>query len=149
MLEKGTPAPVFTTSDQNGKKISLSDFIGKKVILYFYPKDNTPGCTQEACNLRDNYEYMLSKGYVVLGVSPDSEASHKKFTEKQNLPFPLLSDPDKAIMTSYGVWQLKKLYGREYMGVVRTTYVIDEKGVIEEVITKVKTAAHAEQILDK
>ncbi len=149
MLEKGTPAPVFTTSDQNGKKISLSDFIGKKVILYFYPKDNTPGCTQEACNLRDNYEYMLSKGYVVLGVSPDSEASHKKFTEKQSLPFPLLSDPDKAIMTSYGVWQLKKLYGREYMGVVRTTYVIDEKGVIEEVITKVKTAAHAEQILDK
>ena len=131
MLEKGTPAPVFTTSDQNGKKISLSDFIGKKVILYFYPKDNTPGCTQEACNLRDNYEYMLSKGYVVLGVSPDSEASHKKFTEKQSLP------------------QLKKLYGREYMGVVRTTYVIDEKGVIEEVITKVKTAAHAEQILDK
>lgn len=149
MLEKGTPAPVFTTTDQNGKKISLSDFIGKKVILYFYPKDNTPGCTQEACNLRDNYEYMLSKGYVVLGVSPDSEASHKKFTEKQSLPFPLLSDPDKAIMTSYGVWQLKKLYGREYMGVVRTTYVIDEKGVIEEVITKVKTAAHAEQILDK
>ena len=147
MLEKGISAPDFETTDQFGNKLKLSDFRGKKIVLYFYPKDNTPGCTQEACNLRDNYNLLLSRGYVVLGISPDSEASHGKFTQKQNLPFQILTDADKEIVNAYGVWQLKKMCGREYMGVVRTTFIIDEEGRIEEVIEKVKVADHAAQIV--
>lgn len=147
MLEKGHKAPDFTTVDQYGNTCSLSDFRGHKVVLYFYPKDNTPGCTKEACNLRDNIDLFKAKGYVILGVSPDTRASHLKFTQKHELPFLLIEDPDKKIMNDYGVWGLKKFMGREYMGVLRTTYIIDEEGVIEEVIDKVKTTDHASQIL--
>jgi Peroxiredoxin len=147
MLEIGQKAPDFVANDQYGKIVKLSDFIGKKVILYFYPKDNTSGCTQEACNLRDNYELMLQRGYVVLGISPDSEASHLKFTSKLNLPFQILTDLDKKIMNDYEVWGMKKMMGRSYMGVLRTTYIIDEEGFVEEVFSKVKTAEHSKQIL--
>jgi len=147
MLEIGKPAPDFTTTDQYGNTVSLSALRGKKVVLYFYPKDNTPGCTKEACNLRDNYQYLMNHGFEVLGISPDSEASHGKFTEKHNLPFKLLTDTDKKIMTAYQTWGEKKMYGKTVIGVIRTTYVIDEKGIIEEVITKVKTDDHANQIL--
>ena len=147
MLEIGHKAPDFVTVDQYGNTCSLSAFRGHKVVLYFYPKDNTPGCTQEACNLRDNIELLKSRGYVVLGVSPDSRASHLKFSQKQELPFLLLDDPEKKIMNDYGVWGLKKFMGREFMGVLRTTYIIDENGVIEDVINKVKTADHVNQIL--
>ena len=146
-LEVGDIAPDFTSKDQNGEKVKLSDFIGKKVVLYFYPQDNTPTCTKEACNLRDNYEMLLSKGYVVLGVSPDNETSHLKFIKKHNLPFPLLADTERAIVDSYGVWAEKTTFGKTYMGIIRTTFVIDEKGVIQEVISKVDSANHAEQIL--
>ena len=147
MLEKGKPAPDFTTTDQYGNAVSLSALRGKKVVLYFYPKDNTPGCTKEACNLRDNYQYLMSRGYVVLGVSPDKAESHAKFTEKHQLPFPLLTDTDKRIMTDYQTWGEKKMYGKTVTGVIRTTYIIDENGIIEEVIGKVKTDDHASQIL--
>lgn len=146
-LEIGDIAPDFTSKDQNGEKVKLSDFIGKKVVLYFYPQDNTPTCTKEACNLRDNYEMLLSKGYVVLGVSPDNETSHLKFIKKHNLPFSLLADTERAIVDSYGVWAEKTTFGKTYMGIIRTTFVIDEKGVIQEVISKVDSANHAEQIL--
>ena len=146
-LKVGDIAPEFTSKDQNGEKVKLSDFIGKKVVLYFYPQDNTPTCTKEACNLRDNYEMLLSKGYVVLGVSPDNETSHLKFIKKHNLPFPLLADTERAIVDSYGVWAEKTTFGKTYMGIIRTTFVIDEKGVIQEVISKVDSANHAEQIL--
>ena len=146
-LEVGDIAPDFTSKDQNGEKVKLSDFIGKKVVLYFYPQDNTPTCTKEACNLRDNYEMLLSKGYVVLGVSPDNETSHLKFIKKHNLPFSLLADTERAIVDSYGVWAEKTTFGKTYMGIIRTTFVIDEKGVIQEVISKVDSANHAEQIL--
>ena len=146
-LAKGDKAPDFKGIDQNENTISLNDFKGKKVILYFYPKDNTPGCTNEACNLRDNYNFWIEKGYEVIGISPDSVASHKKFAEKHNLPFPLISDPEKKIIKSYGAWGAKKLYGREYEGLLRTTYVIDENGNIEEVFKKVKTKEHTEQII--
>ena len=146
--EPGQKAPDFKGVDQNGNTVSLNDFKGQKLILYFYPKDNTPGCTAEACDLRDNYEMWLSKGYKVVGVSPDSIQSHQKFTEKYNLPFPLISDPEKKILKAYGAWGPKKLYGREYEGVLRTTFVIDENGVIEQVFTKVKTKEHTKQILD-
>ena len=146
-LEVGDIAPDFTSKDQNGEKVKLSDFIGKKVVLYFYPQDNTPTCTKEACNLRDNYEMLLSKGYVVLGVSPDNETSHLKFIKKHNLPFSLLADTERAIVDSYGVWAEKTTFGKTYLGIIRTTFVIDEKGVIQEVISKVDSANHAEQIL--
>lgn len=146
-LKVGQKAPDFKVNDQDGNKISLSDFKGKKVVLYFYPKDQTPGCTAEACNLRDNYKVLQKKGYEVLGVSTDSEKSHQKFIEKQDLPFRLLADVDKVIHTKYGTWVEKSMYGRKYMGTARVTFIIDEKGVIEEIIEKVDTKNHAEQIL--
>lgn len=147
MLKKGDKAPDFEGVDQHGNTVSLKDFKGNKLILYFYPKDNTPGCTAEACNLRDNYDLWLSKGYKVVGVSPDSVASHQKFAEKHQLPFPLIADEEKKIIKAYGAWGPKKLYGREYEGLLRTTFVIDENGKIEEVFTKVKTKDHTNQIL--
>lgn len=146
-LQVGDKAPAFEAKIQDGSTIKLSDYLGKKVVIYFYPKDNTPGCTAQSCNLRDNYEILQNQGYVVLGVSTDSEKSHVKFIEKFDLPFDLISDPDKEVHDLYGTWDLKKLYGREYMGTVRTTFVIDEKGIIEEIIGKVKTKAHTEQII--
>lgn len=147
-LKEGDKAPDFKAPDENGNIISLSDFAGKKLILYFYPKDNTPGCTVESCNLRDNYQLMQKQGYEVLGVSADTEEKHRKFISKFKLPFHLLADTDKKVLSDYGVWGLKKFMGKEYDGIHRTTFVIDENGVIEEVITKVKTKAHAEQILE-
>lgn len=148
-LHVGDPAPVFSAKDQEGKEVKLSDFQGEKVILYFYPKDDTPGCTAQACNLRDNYDTLLSRGYKVLGVSVDDEKSHVKFIKKYNLPFPLLADTDHAIVEAFGVWGEKKMFGKEYMGIIRTTFVIDEKGVIEEIIQKVDTENHTDQILNK
>jgi len=145
-LKEGMKAPLFEGIDQNGNLIKLIDQSGKKVILYFYPKDNTPGCTAEACNLRDNYNSLLKKGFSVIGVSADSEKSHKGFAEKYTLLFPLIADTSKKILNDYGVWGEKKLYGKTYMGVLRTTFVIDEKGIIEKIIEKVNTADHTEQI---
>ena len=145
-LKEGMKAPLFEGIDQNGKLVKLTDQSGKKVILYFYPKDNTPGCTAEACNLRDNYNSLLKNGFSVIGVSADSEKSHKGFAEKYSLPFPLIADTSKKILNDYGVWGEKKLYGKTYMGVLRTTFVIDEKGIIEKIIEKVNTADHTEQI---
>lgn len=146
-LNKGDLAPDFKAVNQDGEFVSLSDFSGKKLILYFYPKDNTSGCTNEACNFRDNYDFWLSKGFAVVGVSPDSVASHQKFIAKNSLPFPLLSDPEKKIIKAYGAWGPKKLYGREYEGLIRSTFVIDEEGKIEEVFNKVKTKEHTAQIV--
>jgi peroxiredoxin Q/BCP len=146
-LKAGDKAPDFESVDQDGNKIKLSDFKGKKVVLYFYPKDDTPGCTAEACSLRDNYELMQSKGYEILGVSGDNEAKHKKFIDKYDLPFSLIADVDKSVHEKYGTWGEKSMYGRKYMGTLRTTFIIDENGVIEEVIEKVKTKDHANQIL--
>lgn len=147
-LTIGDKAPDFKATDQDGNEIKLSDFKGKKVILYFYPKDNTPGCTAQACNLRDNYENLQKEGYVVLGVSQDSEKSHKKFIEKQGLPFPLIADEDHTVHNLYGTWGEKKMYGKTYMGTLRTTFVIDEEGKIEDIIQKVKTKDHTAQILN-
>lgn len=146
-LKAGDKAPDFSCADENGNIISLADFKGKKLVLYFYPKDLTPGCTMESCNLRDNYDLMLKQGYDVLGVSADDQKKHQKFIEKHELPFHLLADIDKKVINDYGVWGPKKFMGREFDGIHRTTFVIDEKGVIEEVISKVKTKEHAEQIL--
>jgi thioredoxin-dependent peroxiredoxin len=143
----GDKAPVFKGIDQDGKVITLKDFVGKKVVLYFYPKDNTPGCTKQACDLRDNYKVLLKAGYVVIGVSSDGEKSHKKFIEKFELPFPLIADEDKTIHEQYGVWGEKSMYGKTYMGTLRTTFLIDEKGKIEDIISKVKTDDHTAQIL--
>ena len=146
-LAVGDLAPDFTSTDQNGKPVKLSDFRGKKIVMYFYPKDNTPGCTAESCNLRDNYDLLQKQGYVVLGVSKDSEKSHQKFIDKYDLPFSLIADTDKSVHEAYGTWAEKKLYGKKYMGTLRTTFVIDEKGKIEEIIEKVKTKDHTAQIL--
>ncbi|MFN3803300.1 thioredoxin-dependent thiol peroxidase [Belliella pelovolcani] len=146
-LEVGNVAPDFQSIDQNGNPIKLSDFKGKKVVLYFYPKDNTPGCTSQACDLRDNYEALQKAGYVVLGVSSDSAKSHQKFIEKQNLPFSLIADEDKSVHEAYGTWVEKSMYGRKYMGTARTTFIIDEQGKITEIIDKVKTKEHTNQIL--
>lgn len=146
-LEIGQNAPDFTAKDQQGENITLSQFLGKKVILYFYPKDSTPGCTAQACNLRDNYQSLLDNGYIVLGISTDSEKRHQNFIEKNTLPFPLISDPEHLVHDMYDTWQLKKFMGKEYMGTVRTTFVIDEKGIISDIITKVKTKEHTAQIL--
>jgi peroxiredoxin Q/BCP len=146
-LEVGKPAPGFEAKDQNGNIIKLADFKGRKVVLYFYPKDNTPGCTAQACNLRDNYDSLQKAGYIVLGVSSDSEKSHQKFIEKQNLPFPLIADEDLKVHEAYGTWVEKSMYGRKYMGTARTTFVIDENGVLSEVIEKVNTKDHTNQIL--
>jgi peroxiredoxin Q/BCP len=147
-LKEGIKAPAFSGIDQNGKEVKLSDFAGKKLVLYFYPKDNTPGCTAEACSLRDNYDAFLKKGFAVVGVSPDSEKSHKNFAGKYTLPFPLIADTSMKILNDYGVWGEKKMYGKSYMGVIRTTFIIDGKGIIEKIITKVNTAQHAEQLFD-
>ncbi len=147
MLQIGTPAPAFEGLDENGSTVRLSDFAGKKLVLYFYPKDSTPGCTAEACDLRDNYERFLALGYQVLGVSKDSAASHQRFIAKYELPFHLISDPDCVILKAYEAWGLKKMYGRETMGTLRTTYVIDEQGIIIDAIGKVNTKAHTVQIL--
>ncbi|MEP2024765.1 MAG: thioredoxin-dependent thiol peroxidase [Reichenbachiella sp.] len=146
-LKIADKVPDFEAKIQDGSIIKLSDYQGKKVVLYFYPKDNTPGCTAQSCNLRDNYNMLLKQGYVVLGVSQDSEKSHIKFKEKFDLPFDLISDPDHKIHNLFGTWALKKLYGREYMGTVRTTFIINENGVIEEIISKVKTKDHTSQIV--
>ena len=145
-VKEGSKAPGFEGKDQNGNIVSLSRFEGKKIILYFYPKDNTPGCTAEACNLRDNYDSLMKKGFAVIGVSPDDEKSHKGFAGKHSLPFPLIADTSKKILNDYGVWGEKKLYGKTYMGVIRTTFIIDEKGFIEKIISKVNTSGHTEQI---
>tara|TARA_B100001105_G_C22068597_1_gene305572 strand:- start:25 stop:471 length:447 start_codon:yes stop_codon:yes gene_type:complete len=147
MLKAGDKAPDIESIDQDGNPIKLSDFKGKKIVLYFYPKDNTPGCTAESCNLRDNYEAFQKQGYVVLGVSGDSAKSHKKFIEKHELPFPLIADEDKSVHEAFGTWGEKKMYGKTYMGTLRTTFIINEEGVIEEVIEKVKTKDHTSQIL--
>ncbi len=147
MLKIGDKAPDFAGKDQDGKEIKLSQFKGDKLVLYFYPKDNTPGCTAEACDLRDNYDMFLAKGYKVVGVSKDSPKSHQNFIEKHNLPFPLISDTETQIQQAYGVWGLKKMMGREYYGTIRKTFVIDKEGIIEDIIEKVNTKAHAKQIL--
>lgn len=147
ILSTGAKAPDFESIDQDGKPIKLSDFTGKKIVLYFYPKDNTPGCTAESCNLRDNYERLQSAGYEILGVSPDGPKSHQKFITKHELPFRLIADENKSVHEAYGVWGEKKMYGKTYMGTLRTTFLIDEKGIIEEVISKVKTKDHTAQIL--
>ncbi|HEY3370276.1 MAG TPA: thioredoxin-dependent thiol peroxidase [Prolixibacteraceae bacterium] len=146
ILSKGDQAPEFEGLNQFGEKISLSGFKGKKLILYFYPKDNTPGCTAESCNLNDNYQYWLSKGYEVVGVSPDSVASHKKFADKFNFGFSLIADPATEILKAYGVWGEKNMYGKKYMGVLRTTFVINEQGVIEQIFDKVDTKNHTDQL---
>ena len=147
-LKKGDKAPDIKAKDQNGKEVSLKDLKGKKVVLFFYPKDNTPGCTAEACNLRDNYNALQKAGYEVIGVSTDSEKSHQKFIEKYNLPFTLLVDEDKKIVNDYGVWGEKKFMGRTFDGTHRTTFIINEEGKVEDVITKVKTKDHTAQILN-
>lgn len=147
ILSVGNKAPDFSGFNQKGELVSLSGFAGKKLILYFYPKDNTPGCTAEACNLNDNYQMWLAKGYEVVGVSPDKVASHKKFADKFNFGFNLIADPDTKILQDYGVWGEKSMYGKKYMGVLRTTFVIDENGVIEQIFDKVDTKDHTNQII--
>ncbi len=147
-LKEGDEAPKFIGVDQDEKEIKLEDYKGKKVILFFYPKDNTPGCTTEACNFRDNYKVLMKAGLQVIGVSADSVARHSKFAFKYDLPFPLIADTDKKIINDYGIWGLKKFMGREYDGIHRTTFVIDEKGKIELIIKKVKTKISTEQILE-
>ncbi len=146
-LKAGDVAPDFSVNDQDGNPIKLSDFKGKKVVLYFYPKDNTPGCTSESCNLRDNYQALQKAGYEILGVSKDNEKSHRKFIDKFELPFTLLADTEKDIHEKYGTWIEKSMYGRKYMGTARVTFLIDEDGKIEEIIEKVKTKDHTAQIL--
>ena len=148
ILKPGDKAPAFKGVDQNGDVISLADFKGKKVVLYFYPKDNTPGCTAQACNLRDNYQTLIKRGYQVIGVSGDSVKSHKKFEEKFDLPFPLIADEDKVILDAYGVYGPKKFMGRSFLGIHRTTFLIDEKGVIKAIITKPDTKNQTQQVID-
>jgi peroxiredoxin Q/BCP len=146
-LSEGKKAPDFKAKNQHGQDVSLSEFFGKKIILFFYPKDNTPGCTAEACNLRDNYSELVEKGFEVIGVSPDNEKSHVNFISKHTLPYTLIADTNKEILKKYGAWGLKKMYGKEYEGVLRTTYIIDEEGIILKVFDKVKTNDHTNQIL--
>jgi len=147
MIKKGDHAPDFIGKDQDGKEIKLSDFKGKKLVLYFYPKDNTPGCTAEACDLRDNYQRFESLGYKIVGVSKDNEKSHKGFIEKFNLPFPLISDTEAVILQAYEAWGEKKFMGKQYVGIIRKTFVIDENGIILDIIEKVNTKSHAAQII--
>src|SRR5579872_4549254 len=149
MLSVGDTAPDFKSVDENGKPVSLKQFKGKKVVLYFYPKDNTTGCTAEACDFRDNFARVKKTGAVVLGVSPDSAKSHAGFKEKYDLPFTLVSDESKEIVNEYGVWQEKSMYGRKYMGVVRTTFIIDEKGKIKHIFEKVKVNGHVDEVLEQ
>ena len=146
-LKIGDKAPDFEGKNQNNESVKLSSFIGEKVVLYFYPRDNTPGCTAQACNLKDNFNELSRKGYKIIGVSSDSIKSHKKFEEKYSLPFDLISDEDKAIHKSYGTWVEKSMYGRKYMGTARWTFIIDENGIINDIIEKVKTKEHTNQIL--
>ncbi len=146
-LQEGDKAPAFTTKDQKGKTVSLADYKGKKIVLYFYPQDGTPTCTVQACNLRDNYALLKKEGFTILGVSPDDEKKHKKFEAKFDLPFTLLADPEHAVIDKYGVWGEKQLYGRKYMGLLRTTFLIDEKGVIRKIFGKPKSKEHAEEIV--
>jgi len=148
MLEVGTKAPLFTLPDKEGQEINLSDYLGKKIVLYFYPKDNTPGCTRQACAFAAAYEEFKKQDIVVMGISKDSAASHLKFAEKHNLPFILLSDPELQAIQAYDVWKEKKLYGKVSMGVVRTTYIINEEGIIEKVMPKVKPDTNAAEILE-
>ncbi|OEK04277.1 thioredoxin-dependent thiol peroxidase [Roseivirga misakiensis] len=146
-LSVGDQAPNFEGIDQDNNPIKLSDFSGKKLVLYFYPKDNTPGCTAQACNLRDNYDALLKAGYAIVGISSDSPKKHQNFIKKFELPFPLIADEDKSIHEQFGTWVEKSMYGRQYMGTARTTFVIDENGVISEIISKVKTKDHTAQIM--
>ena len=146
-IKAGDKAPDFETTDENGKRIKLSDYKGKKVVLYFYPKDDTPACTSTACNLRDEYIYLLKKNYAVVGVSADDEKSHARFAKKYDLPFPILADTDMSIIKAYDVWGKKMLFGRIYDGIVRTTFIIDARGIIKNIITKVDTEDHTQQIL--
>ncbi len=147
-LKEGDKAPEFTAQDQNGKTVSLSDFKGMNVILYFYPKDDTPGCTAEACNFKDNYQLLVEKGFEVIGISTDDEKSHKKFENKYSLPFTLIADTDKNIVETYGVWVEKNMYGKKYMGTARKTFIIKADGAIEKIIDKVDTKNSSQQILD-
>jgi peroxiredoxin Q/BCP len=147
-LQAGEKAPDFKSKDQNGNEINLSDFKGKKVVLYFYPKDDTPGCTAQACNLRDHLPELEKAGYQVLGVSVDDEKAHQKFIKKYDLNFPLVSDTDHQVVEAYGVWKEKSMYGKKYMGIMRTTFLIDEDGMIEKIIEKVNTEQHTNQILN-
>ena len=148
ILKEGDKAPDFTAKDQNGKDVTLSGFKGKNVILYFYPKDDTPGCTLEACSFRDNYQSLVGQGFEVIGVSTDDEKSHKKFEKKFNLPFTLIADNDKKIVEEYGVWVEKSMYGKTYMGTARTTFIINAQGVIQNIITKVDNQNATQQVLD-
>lgn len=148
LLEEGAKAPEFTAKDQNGKTISLSDFRGKDIILYFYPKDDTPGCTAEACDFRDNYQALQQQGFTVIGVSTDDEQSHQKFISKHQLPFTLIADTDKQIVEAYGVWVEKNMYGKKYMGTARKTFIIDKEGNIRKIISKVDTKNSSQQVLD-
>ncbi len=147
LLQENMPAPAFMGKDQNGETISLAQYSGKTVILYFYPKDDTPGCTAQACNLRDNYTALLAKGYVVIGVSSDDEKKHQKFITKYELPFPLIADTDKSIHEQYGTWIEKSMYGKKYMGTARYTFIINGEGIIQKIFEKVETKTHTEQIL--
>ena len=147
-LQIGDKAPAINAVDQNGNNITLKQYQGTKVVLYFYPKDMTPGCTAQSCNLSDNYKLLLDKGYDVLGVSCDSVKRHQKFIAKHDLPFNLISDEDHKVVNDYGVWQLKKFMGREYMGIIRTTFIIDENGLISYIISKVNTKEHTSQIIN-
>ena len=146
-LLEGDKAPAFSGTDQNGEKISLKDYKGKKLVLYFYPEDDTPTCTIQACNLRDNFGLLKKNGFEVIGVSPDGNTKHKKFKEKYNLPFALISDPDHKILEKYGVWDQKQMFGNQYMGVLRTTFVLDEKGTIRKIFLRPRNKTHAEEII--
>lgn len=146
-LQEGQKAPAFTGSDQDGRKVSLNDFKGRKVVLYFYPEDDTPTCTVQACNLRDNHALLAKNGFTVIGVSPNDESDHQKFRKKFSLPFTLLSDPQHKIINKYGVWGPKNLYGRDYTGLHRTTFVIDENGIVKKIFLRPKNKAHAEEIV--
>ena len=148
MVEEGKKAPAFSLKDQDGKKVSLNELKGKNIVLYFYPKDNTSGCTKEACNFRDEFPKFGKLKAVILGVSPDSVESHKKFAAKYDLPFTLLSDEDKTVVEKYGVWQEKSMYGRKYMGVVRSTFIIDKEGKIRKIFRKVKVADHNKEVME-
>jgi thioredoxin-dependent peroxiredoxin len=147
-LTEGTKAPAFKGKDQNGKPVALADYKGKKVVLYFYPEDDTPTCTIQACNLRDNFALLKKQGFVVVGVSPDEEKKHKKFEAKYDLPFTLIADPEHKIIDQYGVWGQKQMYGRTYMGLHRTTFLIDEKGIVKKVFLKPKSKQHTQEILE-
>lgn len=146
-LKEGDKAPAFTGTDQDGKKVSLASYKGKKVVLYFYPEDDTPTCTIQACNLRDNHQLLYKNGFVVIGVSPDEASKHKKFETKFKLPFTLIADTSHSILEKYGVWDQKQMFGHQYMGVLRTTFVIDEKGIIRKIFLRPKNKTHAEEIM--